>query len=155
MAQEEQKIISLLSEPLKIAGFDLIEVKVGVKNAQKTIQLYIDSPNSIQIDDCVNVNQITKNIFGKTKQYYMDYVLEVSSPGIFRKLKTPDHFKSSTGKRIRVHLQKKIEGLMTVTGDLQKCDEEAIFLLPDTNGSDMIIPYSLISRANLEPLLKL
>ena len=73
---------------------------------------------------------------------------------LFRKLKTPDHFKSSTGKRIKVHLQKKIEGLMTVTGDLQKCDEETICILPDTNGSDMIIPYSLISRANLEPLLK-
>ena len=154
MVQEEQKIISLLSEPLKIAGFNLIEVKVGMLNAQKTIQLYIDSPNSIQIDDCINVNQITKNIFGKTKQYYNDYALEVSSPGIFRKLKTPDHFKSSTGKRIKVHLQKKIEGLMTVTGDLQKCDEETICILQDANSSDMIIPYSLISRANLEPLLK-
>ena len=154
MVQEEQKIIGLLSEPLKIAGFDLIEVKVVFLNARKTIQLYIDSPNSIQIDDCVNVNQITKNIFGKTDEYYNDYVLEVSSPGIFRKLKTPDHFKSSTGKRIKIHLQKKIEGLMTVTGDLQKCDEEKICILPDTNGSDMIIPYSLISRANLEPLLK-
>ena len=154
MLQEEQKIISLLSEPLKFAGFDLIEVKVGMLNAQKTIQLFIDSPNSIQIDDCINVNQITKNIFGKTKQYYNDYALEVSSPGIFRKLKTPDHFKSSTGKRIKVHLQKKIEGLMTVTGNIQKCDEETICILPDTNDSDMIIPYSLISRANLEPLLK-
>ena len=154
MLQEEQKIISLLSEPLKIAGFDLIEVKVGMLNAKKTIQLYIDNPNSIQIDDCINVNQITKNIFGKTKQYYNDYALEVSSPGIFRKLKTPDHFKSSTGKRIKVHLQKKIEGLITVTGNLQKCDEETICILPDTNGSDMIIPYSLISKANLEPLLK-
>ena len=154
MIQEEKKIISFLSEPLKIAGFDLIEVKVCILNAQKTIQLYIDSPNSIQIDDCVNVDKITKNIFGKTNQNYKDYVLEVSSPGIFRKLKTHDHFKSSTGKRIKVHLQKKIEGLMTVTGDLQKCDEETICLLPDTNGSDMIIPYSLISRANLEPLLK-
>ena len=154
MAQEEQKIISLLSQPLKIVGFDLIEVKVGITNAQKTIQLYIDSPNGIQLDDCVHVNQITKSIFGKTKQNYKDYVLEVSSPGIFRKLKTPDHFKSSTGKRIKVHLQKKIEGLMTVTGDLQKCDEETICILPDTNGSDMIIPYSFISRANLEPLLK-
>ena len=81
-------------------------------------------------------------------------MLEVSSPGIFRKLKTPDHFKSSTGKRIKIHLQKKIEGLITVTGDLQNCDEETICILPDTNGSDMIIPYSLISRANLEPLLK-
>ena len=100
MLQEEQKIISLLYEPLKIAGFELIEVKVGMLNAQKTIQLYIDNPNSIQIDDCINVNQITKNIFGKTKQYYNDYALEVSSPGIFRKLKTPDHFKSSIGKSI-------------------------------------------------------
>ena len=154
MVKEEQKIISLLSEPLKIAGFDLIEVKVCKLNAQKTIQLYIDSPNGIQIDDCVNVNQITKNIFVKTNPFYKDYALEVSSPGIFRKLKTPDHFKSSTGKRIKVHLQKKIEGLMTVTGDLQKCNEETICILPDTNGSDMIIPYSLISRANLEPLLK-
>ena len=45
MVQEEQKIISLLSEPIKIAGFDLIEVKVGMLNAQNTIQLYIDSPN--------------------------------------------------------------------------------------------------------------
>jgi len=154
MVQEEQKIISLLFEPLKLAGFDLIEVKVVIQNAQKTIQLYIDRPNGIQIDDCVNVNQITKNIFVKTNPFYKDYALEVSSPGIFRKLKTPDHFKSSTGKRIKVHLQKKIEGLMTVTGDLQKCDEEKICILPDTNGSDMIIPYSLISRANLEPLLK-
>ena len=68
--QEEQKIISLLSEPLKIAGFDLIEVKVGITNAQKTIQLYIDSPNGVQLDDCVHVNQITKSIFGKTKQHY-------------------------------------------------------------------------------------
>ena len=154
MTQWEQKIISLLSEPLKFAGFDLIEVKLGMTNAQKTIQLYIDSPGGIQIDDCVNVNQITKKIFAKTNQYYNDYLLEVSSPGIFRKLKTPDHFKSSTGKRVKIHLQKKIEGLMTVTGDLQKCDEETICIIPDTNGSDMIIPYSLIARANLEPLLK-
>ena len=107
-----------------------------------------------QIDDCVSVNQITNNIFGKTNQYYKDYVLEVSSPGIFRKLKTPDHFKSFTGKRIKVHLEEKIEGLMTVTGELQKCNEETICIQPDTNNSDIIIPYSLISRANLEPLLK-
>ena len=154
MVQEEQKIISRLSKPLKNAGFDLIEVKISMLKAQKTIQIYIDSPNGIQVDDCANVNHITKSIFGKTNQYYKDYLLEVSSPGIFRKLKTPDHFKSSTGKRIKVHLQKKIEGLMTVTGDLQKCDEETICIIPDTNDSDMIIPYSLISRANLEPLLK-
>ena len=155
MLQEEKKIFSLLSDPLKIAGFELIEVKIGLISTKKTIQLYIDSPNGTQLDDCVNANQITKNIFDKTKQFYKGCVLEVSSPGIFRKLKTPDHFKSSTGKRIKVHLNKKFEGLKTVIGDLQKCDDSVICILKDTNGPDMIIPYSLISRANLEPLLKL
>ena len=66
-----------------------------------------------------------------------------------------DHFKkSSTGKRIKVHLQKKFEGLLTVIGNLKKCDDETICILSDTNGSDMVIPYSLILKANLEPLLK-
>ena len=155
MLQEEKKIFSLLSDPLKIAGFELIEVKIGIMNMEKTIQLYIDSPSGIQLNDCIKANQITKNIFDKTNQLCKGYVLEVSSPGIFRKLKTPDHFKSSTGKRIKVQLNKKIEGLKTVIGDLQKCDDSAICILKDTNGPDMIIPYSLISRANLEPLLKL
>ena len=155
MLREEKKIFSLLCEPLKIAGFELIEVKIGLMNTEKTIQLYIDSPNGIQLNDCINANQITKKKFDKTNQLYKGYVLEVSSPGIFRKLKTPDHFKSSTGKRIKVHLNKTIEGLKTVTGDLQKCDDLTICILQDTNGPDMIIPYSLISRANLEPLLKL
>ena len=154
MLQEEKKIFSLLSYPLKIAGFELIEVKIGLMNMKKTIQLYIDSPNGIQLDDCVNANRITKNIFDKTNQFFKGCVLEVSSPGIFRKLKTLGHFKSSTGKRIKVHLNENIEGLKTVTGDLQKCDDSVICILQDTNGPDMIIPYSLISRANLEPLLK-
>ena len=154
MVQEEQNILSILSEPLKIAGFDIVDVNITILNNQKTIQLYIDSPNGIQIDDCVKANHITKNIFDKTNQIYKDYVLEISSPGIFRKLKTLEHYKSSTGKRIKVHLQKKFEGHITIIGDLKKCDEEKIFIIPDENDSDMIIPYSLISRANLEPLLK-
>ena len=76
MLQEEKMIFSLLSEPLKIAGFELIEVKIRLMNTEKTIQLYIDSPNGIQLDDCENANHITKNIFDKTNQIYKDYVLE-------------------------------------------------------------------------------
>ena len=155
MLEEENNIFSLLSEPLKIAGFELIEVKIGLMNTKKTIQLYIDSLNGIQFDDCVNANQITKNIFDKTNQIYKDYVLEISSPGIFRKLKTPDHFKSSTGKRIKENLNKKIEGLKTVIGDLQECDNLTICILQHKKLNYMIKHYSLISRANLEPLLKL
>ena len=60
MLQEEQNIISLLSEPLNTAGFDLLEVNVRIINGQKTIQLYIDSPSGIKIDDCAIINAICK-----------------------------------------------------------------------------------------------
>ena len=154
MFQEDQKIFDLLSEPLKFEGFELVDIKVFESKTQKIIQIFIDCTSGIQIDDCANANQIVKNIFEKTNNKYKNYMLEVSSPGIFRKLKTLNHFKSSTGKRIKVHLHKKIEGLITVTGDLQKCDEKTICILPDTiKNSDIIIPYSLISTANLEPIL--
>ena len=80
MVQEEQNILSILSEPLKIAGFDIVDVNITILNNQKTIQLYIDSPKGVKIDDCINVNQISKNIFVKTNQHYNDYVLAFQYP---------------------------------------------------------------------------
>ena len=47
--------------------------------------------------------------------------------------------KSSTGKRIKVNLKKKI-----LTGDLEECDNLTICILSHKNGTDMIIPYSYI-----------
>ena len=61
MLQEEKNIFSLLCEPLKIAGFELIEVKIGLMNTEKTIQLFIDSTNGIQLNDCINANHFYKS----------------------------------------------------------------------------------------------
>ena len=59
-----------------------------ILNRQRTIQLYIESTNGVQLNDCVKANKIVKNVL-KSNQIYKDYTLEVSSPGIYRKLITP------------------------------------------------------------------
>lgn len=154
MVQKEEKLFNLLAEPIKYKGYELIDVRFNRQNSQKTIQLYIDRPNGIGIEDCVTVNQIAQEILPGTDLHFEDFSIEVSSPGIFRKLKTAEHFNSSTGKRIKVHLQKKLHGVSNATGDLQECNADAICIKLETDGSNLIIPYSLIVKANLSPILK-
>ena len=79
--------------------------------------------------------------------------LEVSSPGIFRKLKTSEHFKAFKGQRIKVRLQQKIQGIKNTVGKLEECSEEEIHLILETDGSELVIPISQITKANLEPIL--
>jgi ribosome maturation factor RimP len=152
--QKEEKLFNMLAEPIKNKGYELFDIEFKRQNSQQIIQLYIDSPNGIGIEDCVTVNQVAQEILEDTDPNFEDFTLEVSSPGIFRKLKTPEHFKSSTGKRVKVHLQEKIHGISNATGDLQECTTEKICIKLESDGSNLTIPFSLIAKANLAPILK-
>ena len=82
------------------------------------------------------------------------YTIEVSSPGLFRKLKTAEHYKTFTGERIRVRLQQKFQGVKNAVGKLEESTEKEIRLKLESDGSELVIPYTLIAKANLEPELK-
>jgi ribosome maturation factor RimP len=105
------------------------------------------------MDDCVAVNQVAMEVLGSDDPIFETNTLEVSSPGIFRKLKLPEHFKAFKGQRIKVRLQQKILGVKNAVGKLEECSEEEIRLILETDGSKLVIPHSQITKANLEPIL--
>ena len=82
------------------------------------------------------------------------YTIEVSSPGLFRKLKTFEHYRTFTGERIRVRLQQKIQGVKNAVGKLADSSEQEIRLKLESDGSELVIPYTLITKADLDPELK-
>ena len=82
------------------------------------------------------------------------YTLEVSSPGIFRVLKNPEHFRRFTGERIKIRLKKKINGMRQVIGKLCSSTEDGIQFLPENESEEgLFIAYGNISKARLEPEL--
>ncbi|MBC8259873.1 MAG: ribosome maturation factor RimP [SAR324 cluster bacterium] len=153
MAQNEEYLFNLLAEPIKAADYELIDLVFSKHGTQTTIQLFIDSANGVDIDDCVTVNQVAQEILDSHDPISTAYTLEVSTPGIFRKLKTPEHFKAFTGERIKIRLLQKIKGLKDAVGNLQECSENGICIKLEKDGTELEIPYSLITRANLEPEL--
>jgi len=154
MANTEEKLENLLAVPIKNEGYELVDLQYNRHGSNQRIQLFIDNPNGIGIDDCVVVNQVVQQVMDIEDPISEDYTIEVSSPGIFRKLKTAEHYKIFTGQRINVRLQQKIQGVKNAIGKLEECTEKGIRLKLETGGSELTIPFSLITKANLEPKLK-
>lgn len=153
MASTEEIILNLLAEPLKDKGYELIDVVFNRLGSEQTVQLFIDSSHGVGMEDCVTVSQVAQVVLENEDPIYETYNLEVSSPGIFRKLKTPEHFKNFAGKRIKVRLQQKLLGVKNAVGILEMCTEKEIRLKLESDGTELDIPFSMITKANLEPLL--
>ena len=154
MTQIVERLIKLLTAPIKSEGYELLEIECKRQGSSQTVQLIIDSNNGIGIEDCVAVNQVAQEVIDSENPISEPYTIEVSSPGIFRRLKTAEHYQTFTGKRIRVRLHQKIHGVKDVVGKLEESTEQEIRLILESDGSELVIPYSFISKANLEPELK-
>jgi ribosome maturation factor RimP len=74
--------------------------------------------------------------------------LEVSSPGINRPLKRPEHFARFVGKKVRVRTWEMINGRRTFLGKLLEVMPDKIAVNQD--GARWEIPFSLIEKSNYE-----
>lgn len=151
----EKNLIKILHLPIKNRGYELLDVTFNKRGSERIIQLFIYSPHGIDIDDCVNVNELASDIIDNSGNIFKNYTLEISSPGIYRPLKKPEHFKIFMGKRIKVILQKKIQGFKIVIGNIEKCSEEGITMKIENIRKILDIPFRQIDRANLEPDIKI
>ena len=153
MVRTKEVFFNLLVLPIKNKGYELLDVAFDKHSTGIIVQLFIDSPKGIGLDDCVAVNQIALEVLGDDDPIFKTNTLEVSSPGIFRKLITIEHFKAFVGQRIKVSMQQKIGGIKKAVGILEACSEEKIRLIVEKDSSELEIPLSQITKANLQPIL--
>ena len=73
------------------------------------------------------------------------YTLEVSSPGLERKLRTPAHFAAALGKTVRVRTVAGTEGERRVEGELTAADDDGVVLA--TSEGERRIAYDEVERA--------
>ena len=76
------------------------------------------------------------------------YTLEVSSPGINRPLKRPEHFKRFIGKRVRVRTRDWVQGRRSFLGPLLDVMSDKIAVNQD--GTRIEIPFAVIEKSNYE-----
>ena len=109
--------------------WDVTYTKIG---ADYHLEITIDSDEGIGIDDCEKVHRAIDPILDECDPIEDFYYLEVSSPGIERELRTPEHFAAMIGERVEVKLFAPKDGAKSFVGELSGYEDGRLTVAMDS-----------------------
>ena len=124
----EEAVEALLEPILDADGIELVDVEY-VKERDWYLRVFIDKAGGIEIDDCQEVSEQLEEVLDAKNIIADSYILEVSSPGLDRVLKTERDFTREQGKMVEVSLYAPMNGEKVLTGKLTGKDESGIRIL--------------------------
>jgi len=83
-------------------GVEFYDTAILKENDTNIFRVYITSKDGITLDTCAKVSRMLSPLLDVEEPLSGNYNLEVSSPGIERKLTKPQHYKASIGENISV-----------------------------------------------------
>jgi ribosome maturation factor RimP len=148
------RLIARFEPELKRLGYELVEVEFAPGPGGGALRFYIDRPQEmaagIDAEDCAKVSHALLDSIEANDPLPGDYAIEVSSPGLDRVLRTPEHFARFVDNRVKVELLAPRDGRKRFTGMLRRADGECIEM--DVDNFSVSIRLAEIGRARLAPL---
>ncbi len=131
-------------------GIEIVEVELLGGGRNRVLRIYIDKPAGVSHADCEVISQQAGTIIDIEDVIPgSGYSLEVSSPGVERKLRTARDFERFAGQKARVTLRSPVENRRNWEGRLQGMEENVIVLEPSP-GKLVRFPLDAVERANLK-----
>ena len=143
------QLIELLEPVVSELGYELWELEYGTRPGGGMLRLYIDSPDGISVDDCERVSRAVSETLDGADPIKNEYTLEVSSPGLDRVLRTPDHFARFAGERVKLEMSRAVNGRKRFAGRLTDVTGGEIAL--DVDGATVHLPIAGIHKARIAP----
>ena len=132
MAKIEEKVEQLVKDPIEKLGYSLYDVEYVREGPEYYLRIYIDKESGIDLNDCEKVSNEINEILDKADYIKEQYYLEVSSPGIERKLRKDKHLEQNISKNVEIKLFKKDNnGKKEYTGKLKAFNQEEIIIETD------------------------
>jgi len=143
------ELARLLEPTIERLGYGLWDLEVKLGGRGGIVRLFIDQPDGIGLDDCEKVSLAVSALLDVEDPLPGQYNLEVSSPGLDRKLTKVEHFQMFTGETLKVQMRFPIEGRKRFRGTLVSSDNESIVV--EVDGESHSLPLATIDTARLVP----
>ena len=146
-----EELTRLLEPTVERLGYELADLEMRLAGRDSVIRVFIDKPEGVGLEDCETVSRQVSALLDVEDPVPGHYVLEVSSPGLDRKLTKPAHYQRYLGDDIRVQLRSPLDGRRKFRGRLLSANEEAIEV--EVDGQLHKLPMATIDTARLVPSL--
>jgi ribosome maturation factor RimP len=148
----KQVLERIVAEELTPLGLELVELKVGGSKGRPVLDVRVDrlDQQKVQVGDCERASRAIEARFDADPDLIPSrYVLEVSSPGMDRPLRTVAEWRRFVGRRASVN-SLKLHGRQEVEIVAVEGDAEAVSLrLRDAKGTEHVIAFSDVTDARL------
>jgi ribosome maturation factor RimP len=144
------KIEEIAQRVAESEGLELVEVEVKGGGNNRFVRISIDKPDGVTHGDCESISQQVGTILDVEEVVPGGrYTLEVSSPGVERKLLKPQDYRRFQGKKAKITLRDPVEGRRNWEGTLAGF-EEGVVALETQPGTVLRFPYEQVHKANLK-----
>lgn len=150
-----EAVLSLATPIAEANGCEIYDIEFKKEGSDYFLRLYIelaDREKTISLDECEAVSRALSEVLDKEDPIEQAYMLEVSSPGIDRQLKTEEHFKRFMGKKVDIGLYKAINGAKVICGTLKEFDGSNISLDLDGNDFEIALKDTTYVKLSLDGL---
>ncbi|MDY6879739.1 MAG: ribosome maturation factor RimP [Desulfatiglans sp.] len=141
------QVMGLVEPLLDHIGFELIDVEYVTEHGRRVLRFYIDKEGGITLDECAMISRRFGDVIDQEDIFHHEYVLEVSSPGLDRRLKREKDFQKVVGKRIKAVMMVPIQGRRKFTGLLRAVEDGVLSL--EIEKEIVLLPLRNIAKANL------
>ncbi len=141
--------LSKLIEPVvQELGCELWGIEKLQQGRQVVLKIYIESAKGINVDDCARVSRQVSAILDVEDPIPGEYMLEVSSPGVERRLFKPEHFNVCKGEKVQITLRQAFDGRRKFKGLLCGLEDEEVVIRVD-DAQESVLPMDSIERARV------
>jgi ribosome maturation factor RimP len=142
------KIEEIAERVARSEGMEVVEVEVKGGGKNQFVRISIDKPEGVSHADCELISQQVGTILDVEDVVPGHYTLEVSSPGIERKLLKPADYERFRRRKAKITLREPLENQRHWEGVLAGYGEGMITL--DVNGREIRFPFEQVQKANLK-----
>jgi ribosome maturation factor RimP len=164
MALDMEKIEQIGRRVAESSGLELVEAEMRGGGKARMLRFFIDKPEGVTHEDCANFSRDVGTILDVEDAVPgASYLLEVSSPGLDRKLTKPEHYQRFQGDLAKIMTFEPIDGNRFFEGRIQKFENGLVTLelsvtkkkpkkgQPEPPSGTIEIELSTIEKANLVP----
>jgi len=134
-----EKLEPILTPIAQAQGCELYDLEYVKEGGDRILRLFIDKEEGIDIDDCERVSRAVEQVLDEQDLVPGEYRLQVSSPGVERKIKTPAHYARFKGHKMEIRLfapHEPVSGRKKFTGKLTAFDgNQATITTPEDDQS--------------------
>jgi len=123
-------------------GLKLYDTAIVTENDETIYRISVSVNGGVSMEQCVEATHLISPLLDVTPPVSGEYRLEVSSPGIERKLKTLEHFKNSIGEKVVISTIDKAK----LRGELLRVEGKNI-IVDDNELGELVVAFKDISKA--------